>query len=180
MPNTALSYTAILPAQSETAELSGRLAQSAAPMRQIKSVLDWATVCTAPETNDGASDGTTVINPLGISTSTHKRLVNQEGSDNLEVRLKYPSGLSAVTSPVVEVYGIDGAGNIARLKTVAGASSATLAVDSTDVGNVGGTFFFTDAAQFVVTGYRHLLVAVKTKFSATGTITGTVVQGRLV
>ena len=166
---TITDFPAAVAANSAATELAGARATKEHPTaKSIKPTYDWAVVASAPATNDGASDGTTITNPISLDNTTHNRIVNEEGRDTLQVRLQYPTtGLGAITDPVVEVFGLDANGVCARLKTVGGADNATLADAAGDVTIPNGRSAYTAIAEFVVTGWRNILVGIKTKFAAT-------------
>lgn len=75
----------------------------AAPDTQITS--NWVDVCTAPETADNS--GSTVIRPGAITRADQSIFDSYGYGTTLEVRLKYDDGVSAVTSPVVQIFGAD-------------------------------------------------------------------------
>lgn len=60
---------------------------------------DWIDLTTAPTTFDGPSDAADILDILGLSVSTHNRLLNA-GAKTLRVRLKYPTTYNTIT-PVV-------------------------------------------------------------------------------
>ena len=141
-------------------------------------VTDWVDICTAPETSDNS--GSVVTNPGAITRSTQNWLKPCGLGTQVLVRLKYDAGVSgSITSPVVQLFGRDSQSCPQRLVDASGTHEQTLTVDATnDV--TDGTFKYTVAKIINIHGNIDLLAAVKTAFNATGTLTNSAIQVRVI
>lgn len=141
-------------------------------------VTDWIDICTAPETADNG--GSTVTNPGAITRSTQNWFKPCGLGTQVLVRLKYDAGVSGtITSPVVQVFGRDSAQCPQRLVDGSGNHEQTVTVDATnDV--TDGTYKYTAAKTVNIHGNLELLAAIKTAFNATGTLSNSTVQVRVI
>jgi hypothetical protein len=141
-------------------------------------VTDWIDICTAPETADNG--GSVVTNPGAITRSTQNWFAACGLGTQVLVRLKYDAGVSgSITSPVVQVFGRDSAGCPQRLVDGSGTHEQTLTVDGTnDV--TDGTYKYTVPKTINIHGNLELLAAIKTAFAATGTLTNSTIQVRVI
>jgi hypothetical protein len=145
---------------------------------------DWIDL-TDPVGFDGASNNAT-INASTHFRTTLKWLDITGFGGLLDVRLKYPTGASGITDPIVQVFGQDSAGNLQRLYTSslsldwdpavgAGHEKTLTTATSTDFSN--GTWKTTTPITFDCSGNRFVAVAVKRIIAGTG-ITGASIQAR--
>lgn len=147
------------------------------PVATCGVVTDWVDICTAPETADNS--GSVVTNPGAITRSTQNWFAACGLGTQVLVRLKYDAGISAPTSPVVQLFGRDSQGCPQRLVDGSGTHEQTLTIDTTnDV--TDGTCKYTAPKTINIHGNIELLAAIKTAFNATGTLTNSAIQVRVI
>ena len=136
---------------------------------------DWVTCCSAPETADNAAS--TVTDVAAIVRADQNWVMVANAGTRVAFRLKYDDGISAETSPVIQIFGDDSGDQYMKLKDDAGVHELTLTIDLTnDVED--GTWKWTDHVEVDAKGSRRVLCAVKTAFAATGTVDTSVIQAR--
>lgn len=193
--------------RSEQAELTTRIATPVSMFRSNGRVIDWASLATAPTTFDGPSDGADILAVLGLSTSTHKRLVNEDGATRLLVRLAYPSTYNTIT-PVVATQTQGGVGTdevqtltipttatggtftitydgqttaaIAYNATAADVQTALLLLSNLDTGDVVVTGGPGATAAYTLTFGGTLAATNVPEITATGSLTGAAVTSPII
>jgi len=143
----------------------------------------WQTVITAggPAVQDAAS----ITNPETQITSSTRSIFNRKGAGtHLLLRLKYDSTLTAITSPVVKVFGRTGADAWQLLYSKGGNLVETLTTDTTNDAR-DGTFNYTTPSFSVhvwdCLGCDSLIVGVQTAFAgATGSVATATVQAKVI
>jgi hypothetical protein len=157
-------------------------AQDLPAVVEAQEISDWVAACTAPETADNS--GNTVVLPNALTRSDLVLLSSHGHGRTLQIRLKYDTGISAPTSPVIQAFGFDGTGTPSqpigspmRLLDGNGDHELTLTIDTTnDVRD--GSFKYTKPVEVDMAACSNFLIAVKTAFAATGTVNNSVIQVR--
>lgn len=156
------------------------IAKNAPPIEAVVScgvISDWIDICTAPEASDNS--GGTVVSPGSISRTDQKWIALCSLGSRLLVRLKYDTGVTLPTSPVVQVFGKDSQGTISPLTDASGTHEQTLTVDLTnDV--TDGAYKYTTAKTLNIAGCKDVLAAIKTAFAGTGTTNNSAIQVRVI
>lgn len=184
----ALSYTVSLlagpPSPSNPQIGSGVMlvsnASISAPWLEcIASTDDTSVTGTGPEAADVGNNVTTIL----AANATRRSILRSQGEGTfLRLRMKYDDGVSAVTSPVVRVFGRSLSGQWEVLSNQSGNTTATLTVDTAnDVAD--GTYMYTTPAfsgnTWDVAGCSEIVVTVTTAFNATGTETTSLIEYKL-
>src|SRR5688572_3929372 len=129
-----------------------------------------------------AADNASITNPTTQITATDHRIIRRNsGGTTLLVRLVYDATLTAITNPVIAVFGRTNGQDWQRLLNNAGATAATLTTDSADVSN--GTYKFTHPSTtdhaWDCMGCDEFLIGVQTAMSgSTGTATTAYLQAK--
>jgi hypothetical protein len=142
---------------------------------------DWFDACTAPATAEsgGAVSGGVVVNPSAIGRAGQSWHAAASAPNIVELRLKYKTGVTGVTSPVVQTFGRDAAGKTMRLvDPVAGAHALTLTVDAANDVRDSDGYSYTQPVLVDLDGARAFIAAVKTAFAASDP-TGATIEARL-
>lgn len=146
----------------------------------ISVVSDWVDICADPATSDNESGVMTsgvVTNPLAISRSTQKWLDLAGLGTIVQVRLKYPTSATGVSSPSVQLFGRDRQRRAQRLLSSIGSHEETLATDPAhDVRDE--SFSYTQPIDYDADGCAEVLAAVKSPLSGTS-IAGATIQARV-
>lgn len=154
---------------------------------------EWQAVVDAGGVN--TVDNATIILPTTqiVNSTTHVFSCPPGAGTYLRLRMKYDDGITAVTSPVIRVFGryicsSDSAtpgiaGPWQHLKNVNGDLTATLTVDLTnDVQD--GTYSYTIPSTTLHSwdkdGCSEFLVGIQTALSATGTVNTATIEAKFV
>jgi hypothetical protein len=131
---------------------------------------DWVDICTAPNVQDGASNGDIIVNPSLITRSAQNKLAI-DGTTALQVRLKYPTLDTISTAPIVQIFGFDKNDLPQRLLDSTGTHALTLAASAANDA-VLSTWSYGEPVEVDTQANVAVLVAVKTKLvgSTTSTI----------
>lgn len=170
---SALIGTTITPAVNLTSQR-----QPGSPMP----VMEWQDILDAGQVAIGGSGRITDPTSDTNFVSTHVLDLGKVSGTYIAVRLKYDDGLSAVTSPVVALFGrVGDSGQWMRLSAVGGSDTITLVVDTTN-DMTDGTYKYTavntTAQVFDRMGCDQFGVGVETALDGTGTKTNAVVQAK--
>lgn len=143
----------------------------------VSVISDWVDICTAPETADNS--GSAVVNPGTITRADQNKLYNHGIGTTLQIRLKYDTGASTLTNPVVQPFGFDGNGVPQKLVDANATHEQTLTLsESGDVRD--SSFKYSQPVEVDMDGCASVLVAVKTAFAASGgTVNNSTIQVRV-
>lgn len=143
----------------------------------------WIAAVEATGVDDADNSGNRIRNPATSMSDTaiHPKVKPfVGGADQVLIRLKYDDGLTAITNPVVQVFGFDAGGNAVMLRNKAGTPSdeITLSTDTTNDLTDGTNNYtsITDAQVVELLGATEIQVGIKTPLSGTGDATTAVVE----
>lgn len=149
------------------------------PVAPVSIVSNWVTAHDKPEEADNS--GNIVRNPVSggnVASANHFLLDTDGMGTTLLLRMKYDDGVTGVTNPKVNVYGVDGNGVYHRLKDASGAYDLTISVDTTN-DQTDGTDNYTATIEVDMDGCEKVLVTIHTAFAATGTVNTSVIQAKM-
>jgi hypothetical protein len=138
---------------------------------------NWVVLCTAPhqaESDSGVVVGGKVVRPGAITRTTQNTLHLSVAATRLLLALEYNADVGTPTSPIVRVFGRDGAKSGRRWHALATASAAheiTIAVaTTTDTVSDDGTRKVTQPVEVQLDGSMEVIAGIQTAFAAgTGT-----------
>lgn len=140
---------------------------------------NWVDVCSAPDVTDNS--GSSIVNPDAI-TRAEQFLFRNNGYGSIAlVRLKYDRGVSSPTDPVVQIFGRDSNGLWQKLYDASSPPVHEVEITvatSSDIDD-GTAFKYTDWVEVDMQGCVAILVAVKTAFAGTGTVTNSTLQAKV-
>jgi len=141
-------------------------------------VSSWFTAHNKPDAQDAAA----VTQVSDVDGDEGREIFAAGRGTHLVLRLGYDDALAAITDPVVVVLGVDENGEVERLRNENGGATGTLATDTTNDAEDGTLKYTTpnDNAIFDIRGCHSLVVGVETALAGTGTVTNSVLQGKLI
>lgn len=141
----------------------------------------WLTARAAGEV--ASQDAATITNPEVSIASYETKIIKlgQQGT-NLILRLAYDDGLTAITNPIVKVFGRTGSDAWQLLLNKAGGVTTTLTTSANDT--TDGTLLYTipdfTTQAIDCLGCDELLVGVETALAGTGTVSNAIVQAKVI
>ncbi len=156
--------------------------------RPVSIAFPWVQVMDAGGITSADNSGSDITDPDAQIDGLTKHIlkVNRKGSF-LQVRMKYDDGLTAITNPVIQIFGrYNGDEMWQRLRTLSFFPGIDVTIvtaqDATDV--TDGTFKYTDPlfdAQTVdLNATDEILIGVKTNLSGTGVTSTAILQAKLI
>lgn len=163
----------------------------------VSQVSEWQTlgdgtnglVITSVDTTNLTNPSALITSKLTTSPDTApgtSRVVLADPGTNLILRLKYATGATAITDPVVKVFGVDKNKKFHFLKNLSGSASITLVTKASDDGDTDvrdGTFRYTDIDSSVILdlqGSKYFIVVVSTALAGTNISTTARVEYKIV
>lgn len=147
----------------------------------------WQNVIDAGGMDD--QDAATITNPTTQITASTRHIYQRKGAGtNLILRLVYDDALTAITDPVVKVFGRANGSEVWQLlKNGASGITTTITTQASDDGATDvtdGTYLYTTpdfATQAIdCLGCDEILVGVQTILAGTGTVTTAYLQAKII
>lgn len=139
-------------------------------VRPITNVSPWQDLVTDVTATDDQT------HPAAITRTGQNQFDNLGEATLLDVRLKYPAGLTVTTNPIVYLVGFDQNGVPMYLQDTSGNKSWTLTPAGTDTIDASG-MHYTSWVQVDMQGCRYVVACVQTAIAVSaGTLTGTTIQ----
>lgn len=142
----------------------------------------WQDVVTTPATADNS--GNLVLQPAGLSATTHPKFYPEERGTIVQLRIKYARTATPNNSPLLNLFGYVGESGSEVPMTIydpdTGSRDFTLAPDGTNDVDDGSAWKYSKHVEVDAQGAKYLIVAIKTAFTVSaGATTGATIQARM-